>query len=144
VTADRGSYLPSDPVNVDIDIDPASANLFLGTFYNVDHVAIVRKSGPFTTQTLATQNATTGQTHFDLSFIAPGLLAAGELFGFVVPRFVPLDPPKLEIGPATGLGAIGRRAAPSATSRPDSPAPRCWCGCASPTARRSRPRSSSP
>jgi hypothetical protein len=69
-------------------------------------VVVVRKTGPFTTQTLATQNATTGQTHFDLSFSSPGLLAAGELFGFVVPRFVPLDPPKLEIGAATGLGAI--------------------------------------
>jgi hypothetical protein len=106
VTADRASYLPGERITVRVRLDPASTLFLAGTFYNVDRIVVLRKDGPFSTQALATQPATTGQIEFTLAFDSPGLLNANELFAFVVPRFLPLDPPKLEIGSAQPLPVI--------------------------------------
>jgi len=102
VTADSVSYLAGEPVSVTVQLNPASTLFFAGTFYNVDRVVVLRKSGLLSTEALATQIATDGQTSFTLAFNSPGFVSASELFAFVVPRFLALDPPKLEIGSALG------------------------------------------
>jgi hypothetical protein len=106
VTADRASYLPGERVTVRVRLDPASTRFPAGTLYNVNRIVVLRQDGPFSTQALATQSASGGQTDFTLAFDSPGLVNATDLFAFVVPRFLPLDPPKLEIGRAQGLPAI--------------------------------------
>jgi hypothetical protein len=105
VTADRASYLPGERVTVQVRLDPASTRFFAGTVYNVNRVVVVRKNGLFSTEALATQSASNGQTEFTLAFDSPGLVNATELFAFVVPRFLPLDPPKLEIGKAVPVAS---------------------------------------
>ena len=83
VTADRPIYLPGETVRVDIQLKPGSVRFPTGALYNVGRVALVRRSGPFSTETLIEQRADEGQTDFRLRFESPGLLRASELFGFV-------------------------------------------------------------
>ncbi len=106
-TADRASYLPGNAATVTVTLDPANASFLLGTQYNIDKVVVARKDGPFTTQTLATVTATAGQTNFTIPFTSPGLIAASELFVFVVPKFLGFAfLPRLEVAQVVGQGVI--------------------------------------
>jgi hypothetical protein len=101
VKADKTRYLPGEEAVVTVTLAPAST-VFpsgIGT-YNVERVAVVRRDG-LTTETLAEVDATAGKTTFELTFRSPGLVDATELYAFVVTKLLPLDPPRLEIGPAT-------------------------------------------
>lgn len=101
VTADRASYLPGDPVSLQVKLGPDSTLFPAGGLYNVERVAVLRKSGLLSSEVLAEQTAGNGQTDFAFTFNSPGLVTADELFAFVVTKLLPLDPPKLEIGAAT-------------------------------------------
>lgn len=100
VTADRARYLPGEPVTVDVRLDPATILFPSGFFYNVDQVVVLRKNGLISTETLAAQPASAGQTDFTFTFNSPGLINANELFAFLVPKFLSFVPVRLEVGAA--------------------------------------------
>ena len=104
VTADRTSYLPGEPVSVQVKLGSDSTLFPSGGLYNVERVAVLRKSGLLSAEVLAEQTANSGQTDFSFAFNSPRLVNADELFAFVVTKALPLDPPKLEIGAATFTG----------------------------------------
>jgi hypothetical protein len=100
VKADKPRYLPGDQIELTVTLAAAST-IFpasIGT-YNVKRVVIVRRDG-LTTELLAEHEPNEGDTVFEFSFRSPALIDADELFAFVVTSLLPLDPPKLEIGPA--------------------------------------------
>ena len=102
VRADKARYLPGDPVEIKVTLAQASTVFPAGIgSYNVDEVFIVRRDG-LTAEVLARATPDTpGDNVFELSFDAPGLIDADELYAFVVTTLLPLDPPKLEIGRAS-------------------------------------------
>jgi hypothetical protein len=104
VSADRARYLLGETVAVTVRLDAASTQFPSGLAYNVERVLLRRRSGLDSTELLAQQAASSGQTEFTFSFPSPGLLDAGEIFAFVVTKALPLDPPALELAAAT-LGA---------------------------------------
>jgi hypothetical protein len=96
--ADRSRYLPGDTGTVTVALAPDSTMLF--GLYNVDRVVVARRDG-LTTEALGSVDASKGQTTFEVPITASGLVDADELFAFVVTSLLPLDPPKLELGPAS-------------------------------------------
>jgi Tol biopolymer transport system component len=126
-SADKPRYLPGDAATVTVKLDPAST-VFPAVpagvgLYNVERVVLLRKTGLLTTEVLAEQAATDGQTAFDLTFTATQPLDANELFAFVVTRVLPFDPPKLELASAGAAGItriiFGNRNAGLVTVNPD-------------------------
>jgi hypothetical protein len=125
VTADRARYFAGERATLTVALAAASTRFPTGGLYNVDRVVVVRKTGLVTTEVLAEQIATDGQTQFTLAFDAPALLNAEDLFAFVVTVLLPLDPPKLEIGAASGpspaivLEDVGRESEVEADANED-------------------------
>jgi hypothetical protein len=68
VTADRASYLPGDPVSVQVKLAPDSTLFPSGGLYNVERVAVSRESGLLSAEVLAEQTANSGQTDFSFAF----------------------------------------------------------------------------
>jgi hypothetical protein len=109
--SDKPRYLPGEHATVHVKLDPGSI-MFPAVptgigLYNVDHVVLRHKTGLLSTEVLAEQAASDGQTDFELDFTSEHVLDASEIFAFVVTRLLPLDPPTLELGStATGPGRI--------------------------------------
>ncbi len=106
VAADRARYLPGERATVTVKLVPATTLFPSGRFYNVDRVVLRRKTGLITTEVLAEQAATAGQTDFTLAFDSTALLNAGEIVAFVVTKALPLDPPMLELAAAQGPNVV--------------------------------------
>ena len=115
VTADRARYLPGERATVAVKLVPASTLFPSGLFYNVGRIVLIRKTGLFTTEVLADQAATAGQTDFTLGFVSTSLLNADEIFAFVVTKALPLDPPMLELAAALAF-TISTASLPDATA----------------------------
>ena len=107
VQLDRTSYLAGDEVNVSVQLDENTLD-FLLVDYNVDRIEIRRRTGPLTTELLATIDPIEGETDLSASFVAPGLLTDDEVFAFVVSKILPLEILGLEVTkPVNGISASG-------------------------------------
>lgn len=105
VVADRARYLPGERANVVVKLDTASTRFPQELLYNVERVELRRNSGLFGTEVLAQQNASEGQTDFELAFDSPGLIDVGEIFAFVFTKALPFLPVSFELAAATAAVA---------------------------------------
>jgi hypothetical protein len=101
VTADRPLFARGDTVNVSVQLDPTKIEFppALGP-YNVNEIVLVRRVDITTQQELARVTAASGQTQFDIPFVAADAGRADEVFAFVVTALAPVDFLALELGPA--------------------------------------------
>ncbi len=86
---DKTTYLAGDEVNVTVKLDENTLD-FLLVDYNVERIEIRRRTGPLTTELLATIDPVADETDFSTSFVVPGLLTDDEVFAFVVSKILPL------------------------------------------------------
>lgn len=101
VTADQARYLPGERATVTVKLALPAVRFPSGLIYNVKTVQLRRSTGLLSTELLAEQVATNGQTDFVLAFDSPGLLDAADIVAFVDTRVLPFLPVLLEMGSAS-------------------------------------------
>lgn len=103
LSTDKARYQPGEAVTAKVTLDEEW--LDFSWVYQVARIRVVHYANGVETE-VGAQDATAGQKDFEISFAAPGTMAATELYAFVTTRFPPLDFFSLELDRKTSDNRI--------------------------------------